>query len=97
MELSETVQLAELLDKTIAVAADAVNRMNTAEADAICLREVLEKVRQSCLVDPDNATYRYRFSDDGAGEISVTTVPHIPLELFFEICANLKPPQGSVG
>ncbi len=81
-----TIELAEHLDKTITVAADAANRMNTAEADATCLREVLEKVKQACL-----------FGDDDAGQIGVTTDPHIPSELFFEICANLKPPQAPVG
>lgn len=41
-ETAAKVELAEHLDKTIAVAADAVNRMNAAEAKITCLREVLK-------------------------------------------------------
>ncbi len=49
------------------------------------LREVLEKVRQCCLFDDD------------AGEIGVTNDPHIPPELFNEICAALQPPHKPAG
>ena len=83
---TDKIELARHLDKVIEVAADAVSRMNTAEAEVTHLRRVLERVRHACL-----------FADDDVGEIGVTTDPHIPSELFDEICAVLQPPQAPAG
>ena len=82
-ETTAKIELAEHLDKTIAVAADAVNRMNIAEVLNKEMVGVLGKIRQAC-----------SFTDDDAGQIGVTTDPHIDASLFSEICTVLKKARG---
>ena len=63
----------------------AAARCDAAEVKSTCIQKTLEKVRQCCLFDDDE------------GKTGVTTDPHIPLELFDEICAVLRTPASPAG